>query len=268
MDQSDQSDSPAQAGMLKTQQTVSKEGSAWRRYQDVMVGSRSLWRTLYYELCVWLAPVPGGLGLILRKVFWPRLFGSCGRGVQFALGITLRQPHRMHLGARVIISEHCVLDGRNEDTDRAITLEDDVILSAFGVVKVKGSRIRVGARTGIGPHAELIATDGSDVDIGTDVLIGPRVTIVGGGEYRLDRLDVPIWRQGIKPDGAVRIDDNVWLGGGVAVLGGTRIGTGSVVAAGAVVRGTIGPFVICGGIPARTIRQRGPMRGDAPEGSP
>ncbi len=250
------SGAPPQVGMAKTQQTISGEGASWRRYQDVMIGSRRLARTLYYELCVWLAPIPGALGLALRKAFWPRLFGSCGPGVQFAPGITLRHPHRIHLGARVVISEHCVLDARNETTDQAITIGDDVIVSAFGFLKVKGSTLRIGARTGLGPHAQLIATDGSDIDIGADVLVGPRVSLVGGGEYHLDRVDVPIWRQGIKPNGSVRIEDNVWLGGSAMVLGGTRIGTGSVVAAGAVARGTIDSLVVVGGIPARTIRRR------------
>ena len=97
----------------------------------------------------------------------------------------------------------------------------------------------------------------SNQPIVADVIIGPRCYIVGGGNYNIDRLDIPIWRQGIKDDGGVTIENDVWLGASVTVLGGVTMGAGSIAAAGAVVNKNISARAICGGLPARVLKMRG-----------
>jgi uncharacterized protein (TIRG00374 family) len=241
----------------KTHQAVSGGGSALNRYQDVMVGSRSLLRTLYCEFCAWLAPVPGALGLFLRQLFWPRLLGSCGRGAVFGTGVVLRHPHRIHLGDRVAIGEGCVLDARHDGTERALVLDDDVLLANYVVVSCKGAGISIGAHSGIGAHSVVIAIEGNDVRIGADVAIGAHGSIIGGGNYHDDRLDVPMWRQGTRPGHAVVLEDDLWIGGRVSILGGVRIGRGSIVGAGAVVTRDVEPLTVCAGVPARPLRRRG-----------
>jgi len=52
----------------------------------------------------------------------------------------------------------------------------------------------------------------------------------------------------------VTIGDDVWVGGGAKILGGTVIGDGCTVAAGAVVKGTFPPNSVIAGVPARVIR--------------
>ncbi|MCA8927801.1 MAG: CatB-related O-acetyltransferase [Alphaproteobacteria bacterium] len=70
---------------------------------------------------------------------------------------------------------------------------------------------------------------------------------------------VDAWR--IAPTPLV-VEDDVWLGHNVTILAGTgRIGRGAIVAAGAVVREPVAPYMIVAGIPARPIRPRfGPER--------
>lgn len=257
-------------GRIKTQAAVTGGGSALRRYQDVIVGCPGLGRILYFELCLWLGSLPGAAGLALRKTLWPRLFARCGRGVVFGAGVVLRHPHRIHLGDRVVVGEGSVLDARSQGSDHAITLGDDVILSTGVVLSAKYASIEVGARTGFGPQCVVVTTDDNAVRIGADVAIGPHTVIVGGGNYHTERLDIPIWRQGIKPDHHVTLGDDIWLGAGVRVLGGARIDGGSIVAAGAVVTGQLGPCTVAAGVPARVLRTRlGPATDDgAPALSP
>ena len=52
------------------------------------------------------------------------------------------------------------------------------------------------------------------------------------------------------------IEDDVWIGRGVTVLQGVRMGVGSVAAAHAVVREDVPPYAIVGGVPAKVIRYR------------
>jgi galactoside O-acetyltransferase len=240
----------------KTHKAVTGRGSALGKYQDVMVGSRSLPFLLYFELCSWLGVVPGAVGMLLRRIFWPRLFGSCGRKVAFGRGIVVRHPKRIHLGDAVVISEGCILDARNPDTDRAVTLGNRVILSTNVMLSCKNGSITIGDSTGINAGTIIQSTSGCPVVIGEDGIIGQMCFVVGGGNYNFDRTDLPIRMQGIRDDGGVKIGDNVWLGGKVTVLGGSSIGTGSVVAAAAVVTGSLPPDSMARGIPARVTGSR------------
>jgi maltose O-acetyltransferase len=51
----------------------------------------------------------------------------------------------------------------------------------------------------------------------------------------------------------IRIEDDVWLAHGAAVYPGVRIGRGSVVSAGSVVRSDIPPDTLAVGNPARAL---------------
>ena len=52
------------------------------------------------------------------------------------------------------------------------------------------------------------------------------------------------------------IEDEVWIGLGVTILSGIRIGRGSIIAAGSVVSKDIPAFTIAGGCPAKVIKNR------------
>ncbi len=52
------------------------------------------------------------------------------------------------------------------------------------------------------------------------------------------------------------IEDNVWLGHGVIILGGVRIGEGAIIQAGSVVVKNIPPLAIAGGNPAIAFKER------------
>lgn len=221
-----------------------------------MAGTTSLWATLYYEGCVWFAYVPGAVGLILRKIFWPRMFKRCGRGVQFGYGITLRHPGRISIGDNVIISELCILDARNLSVDEAIRMDDGVMLANSVCLSAKGGTIVIGKDTGLGTQTVVQSTHGCPTTIGKDGIIGPQCYLVGGGTYNMDQLDIPIRKQGIKPDSGCHLKDNVWLGGQVSVLGDVVMQDGSVAAAGAVVTQNVDENTIVGGVPAKVIRTR------------
>ncbi len=246
--------------MKKTHVAVVEGGSTISRYQDVAIGDRSLLRLIYFEFCLLLSPIPGALGLFLRNIFWPRLFGSCGKGVVFAANIILRHPHRIHLGDRVVISEGCILDARHDESNHVIVIGDDVILSNFVMISCKNGTIKIGSHTGINAQTIVQSTNNCPVSIGKDVIIGPKCYIVGGGSYNINRLDIPMWQQGIKDDGGLSIEDDVWLGANVTILGGVTMCTGSVAAAGAVVTKSIPARAVWGGVPAKILKMRGEVQ--------
>ena len=92
--------------------------------------------------------------------------------------------------------------------------------------------------------------------IGNNVLIASRVYINdhSHGEINLDALnEIPANRLLISK-GPVIIEDNVWIGEGVCILGGVTIGRNSIVGANSVVTKSFPCNCVIGGVPARLIK--------------
>ena len=108
--------------------------------------------------------------------------------------------------------------------------------------------IVIGEDVYIGPGAIFNASE-SGIVIGNKVMFGPRVTIMGGdhnfkvvGRYMYDVKDK-------EPDNdkPVIISDDVWVGTGVIILKGVKVGVGAVIAAGSLVNKDVTPYSIVGG---------------------
>jgi galactoside O-acetyltransferase len=242
--------------MEKTHQAVTGKGSALARYRQVMVGSRSLSSLLYYEFCQLFTLVPGAPGMMLRRLFWPRMFRSCGKGSVFGFGVVVRQPCKIAVGASVVISEHCVLDGRSSGDGASIRIGDNTILSNQVMISCKNGSITIGRDVGINAQTIVQSTSGNAVAIGDDCVIGQRCLVIGGGNYDVSDRHALIRTSPILDDGGVTVENNVWLGANVSVLGGVTIGQGSVAGAGAVISRSVPPYSVCMGVPARVVRER------------
>lgn len=95
-----------------------------------------------------------------------------------------------------------------------------------------------------------------DIHFGNYVLCAQRVAFIGRNEHSYDYPGIPVWESPRGVDKPTVIENDVWIGYGAIILGGVRIGTGSVVAAGSVVTKDIPPFSIVGGNPAHVIKKR------------
>lgn len=112
--------------------------------------------------------------------------------------------------------------------------------------------LEIGNNVSIHPMCYIEASGG--IKIGNDVSIAHNSTIMSE-EHRYTDLDINIKDQGIEYKKTI-IEDNVWVGAGCRILGGTIIRSGSIVAAGAVVKNEVPNNVIVGGIPAKVIKKR------------
>ena len=253
MTQGSQNSNPG--GPVKTHAAATGSGSALVRYQNLIVGKKGWTALLYFEWCQLLSVVPGAAGLFLRRLFWPRLFGSCGRGCAFGLGVVLRQPHRIHLGTKVVVSDGCILDARHRSETKVLALDDECTLSNNVMISCKEGTVKVGRHVGIGAGTIIQGTHGNQVEIADEAVIGPLCYIVAGGNYDTSQGDLPIGRRPIVSGGRVAIGKGAWLGGRVTVLDNVTLGPGSIAAAGAVVTKDIPADALCMGVPAR-VRPR------------
>ena len=222
------------------------------KYQDLVIGSRSLGALLLYELVITSTSwVPGALGLVLRRITYPWLLGSVGRNVVFGQGVTLRHPRKIHIGSNVTIDDGVLLDAKGL-ANRGITIGDGVFVGRHSILSCKDGDIVLGDEVNIGFHSEIFS--GSRVEVGRYGLFAAYTYVVGGG-HEFSQPDVPVIRQPRTSLG-VTLGENVWLGTGAKVMDGVRLGRDVVVGAGAVVTDDLPDGVIAVGVPARVVRKR------------
>ena len=114
--------------------------------------------------------------------------------------------------------------------------------------------LEIGCGTYVGESNNL-RSEGDLLRIGDRCLISQMVSLIATGHaYR--RRDALIAEQGPSEEGGLEIGDDVWIGANAVVLPGVRIGTGAVVAAGAVVTRDVAPYAIVAGVPARPVGER------------
>ncbi len=230
-----------------------KKTSALKKYQQVVVGRSGLMKLLLMELItLFITPLPGALGLLLRSKIYPLMFASVGRKVVFGRSMTIRHPHKIHIGDNTVIDDYAVLDAKGED-NRGIRIGSNVMVGRSTVLSCKNGDISIGDNTNIAMNC--FVQSAGDVHIGDFVLFGAYCYVIGGGDHKIDRIDIPIISQGQVVRG-IRIEENCWLGGGVLVQDGAAIGRDSILGSGAVVRGHIPAYSIAAGVPARVIRSR------------
>lgn len=183
----------------------------------------------------------------------------------------------------VTFGEFCVI-GRMPKPVKAIkkdlVLEEDMVTIGEGCVLcphvVVYAGVKIGKRVLIGDHSSVFCK----VTIGDDVLISRSVTInseteIGDGSRIMDNSHVTgrcmigknvfistgvsmandsyFTRQGYDNCQGPIIEDDACIGAGAVLLPDVKIGKGSIVAAGSVVRKSVPSGVIVSGNPARIV---------------
>jgi len=135
--------------------------------------------------------------------------------------------------------------------------------------RVFTERLVMGEDTWIAGHALLRG----DVVLGDNTTVNPYVCISGrvhcgsgvriashaslvGFNHGFDDPDMPIYKQKHERLG-IDIGDDVWIGANAVIVDGVRIGSGAVIAAGAVVTRNVPDKAIVAGVPAKVVRKRG-----------
>lgn len=158
----------------------------------------------------------------------------------------------LRLGANVFIDDRVMIfqsqEGGSVELDDRVSILRDTILETGN-----GGSVTIGADTYIHPRCQLNAYVTS-IQIGCDVQIAPNCAFYPHNHGM--KLDELIKNQPLQTKGGILIEDDVWLGFGVIVLSGVRIGKGAVIGAGSVVTDDIPAGAIAVGVPARVVKMR------------
>ena len=129
-----------------------------------------------------------------------------------------------------------------KECGRNVNIEKGAVFSA---------KASLGNNSGIGKRALVQG----EVKIGDDVMMGPDC-IIYTQNHRFDDLERPMIEQGFQEEVPVEIGDDVWIGVRVTILPGVHIGNHTIIAAGAVVTKDIPDYAIAGGVPAKVLKYR------------
>ena len=121
-----------------------------------------------------------------------------------------------------------------------------------------GKHIFIGDKVIINMNCTFV--DNNRIDIGSNVLIASNVQIyTATHSIRVNERMVQDWSEGQEICRTyalpVKIEDGVWIGGGVIILPGVTIGRNSVIGAGSVVTHSIPESCVAVGNPCRVIKQ-------------
>ena len=123
-------------------------------------------------------------------------------------------------------------------------------------------RVSVGKKT-YGDLYVLAFNKENHLEIGNYVSIAPGTIFILSADHYLNHLSTYPFRtkiingelEGVSK-GDIIVEDDAWIGQGVTILSGVRIGQGAAIAAGSVVSKDVPSYAVAAGVPARVIRYR------------
>jgi acetyltransferase-like isoleucine patch superfamily enzyme len=122
------------------------------------------------------------------------------------------------------------------------------VVESFACINNAVGDVVIGDYTRIGLHNTIIGP----VSIGNHVNLAQSVT-VSALNHNFSDTTKRIDEQGINTSQIV-IEDDVWVGANAVILAGVKIGSHSVIAAGAVVTRDVPANTLVGGVPAKVIK--------------
>jgi acetyltransferase-like isoleucine patch superfamily enzyme len=204
---------------------------------------------------------------VLRGLLLKARLGACDGVPLVGRGVRVTSPQLIRAGRGFVIEDLAEVQGLSQG---GVHFGHNVTIGRGAQIRMSGYYGRdlgVGLTVGDESNVSLQAFIGASggVTIGRRVLMGPGVMLLSE-EHLAQRLDIDIKAQGVRP-APIHVEDGVWLGARVAILGGVRVGEGAIVGAGAVVREDVPRYTVAAGVPAKVVRNRSrtdmPMPGPA-----
>lgn len=162
-------------------------------------------------------------------------FAAFGPGSYIQPPAEIGCPHRIHIGANVLVRSHAWL----------ALLEE-------GYGQRYDPELRVGDGTWLGHN--FMASCVGEITIGEKVLISDRVFVLDS-YHEYEDPTVPIIDQPMAPPRPVVIKDGAFVGAGAVVLSGVTIGENAYVGANSVVTRDVPARTVVVGNPARVVRR-------------
>ena len=165
--------------------------------------------------------------------------------VYFESKVFVERTKNITLGDDIKINYRSRIRARHEDS--FISIGNNVKIREFVEINAKGNEIKIGNYCFFAKNCWIGGA--GNIYIGNNTMVGISSVLVAS-DHDYMNIQVPYYDHSEIPKN-ITIGENVWIGAGVIVLGDTKIGSGSVVSAGAVVKGSYPDDSLIVGMPAR-----------------
>jgi acetyltransferase-like isoleucine patch superfamily enzyme len=119
---------------------------------------------------------------------------------------------------------------------------------------LKNSELSIGEGTSIG-EMNNIRAGGGRITIGKKCIFSQNINIIAAN-HLIKKEEMMIDQAWDTEKNFVEIGDDVWIGTGVSILPGVRVGNGAIIAAGSVVTKDVAEYAIVAGVPAKLLKYR------------
>lgn len=239
---------------------TNKNTSAFQKYKTVAVGEKSSFLFFcFFELYnLFIAPLGGALGYLIRKRLAKFLFGQVTGSIIIGKNVVIRNPKNIKLGGNIIIDDNVVLDGKGNGND-GIIIGDDVIIGRNTIISCKGSGVGGSIYIGNNCNIAMFCTLHSEsvLKIGDNVLFSAYIYAIAGGNHDCSKTDIPIIEQPSIDKGGINISDNVWVGAHCMIMDGINVDDGVVIGACSLINKDLPKNAIAFGHPAKVHSIRG-----------
>lgn len=172
-------------------------------------------------------------------------------GAPFPVKITFRGSDNVLTVAAKVKTPNLVVQFDGDGGQVKLGPSQGVTLHAG--IRVGGrSQVKIGAHVSSTSKANISAVEGAKVVIGRDVMMASDVQIRSDDGHAI--YDVRSGRR-VNTARDIKVGAHVWLGLQSVLLGGARVGDGSVVGLRSVVTGRVPNNVVVVGAPARVVRR-------------
>lgn len=142
------------------------------------------------------------------------------------------------------------------EKDAVVKLGDDHVWAGGRITVGSRATVQVGDAFSIGEACRIAVGNDATIIIGEDCMVSWQVIMLGSDGHAIFDINTGEKLNDVSKDKRkIIIGDHVWIGGRATILYDTRIGEGSIIGAGSVVKGEILAHCIYAGNPAKLLRE-------------
>lgn len=197
--------------------------------------------------------MPGPTGIRLRRMYYNRVFKSCGKNLIVEAGVSIEGVELISVGDNVFIDKGCIVATGAETQGDVFTRENTNFNAEAGQIVI-GSDIHFCQSCILIGYGGIYVANNSVLSAGCKLY--SLTNLANNPEKPAEIISIQPYRQAPFLRSPIVINDNTWLGLNTIVMPGVTIGQNSFAVSNSLLLGSFGENSYIAGQPAKKIENR------------